>query len=196
MGRGGPASRPAGTVRLRILVRRGFDDRSGGLRRPGCPSHPSVTLDVGEQDGGFYNRSKESDSAQIFTSRFSDRMTYTGNPLSPAPIYPGTTPRFHAMVKPMGAICNLDCTYCYYLHKEQLLGSNSKFRISDEILEAHIRQYIEAPARRRSRVLVAGRRADAAGCRVLREGGRTRKEIPAPGSAHRERPADQRHAAE
>jgi len=48
------------------------------------------------------------------------------------------------MVKPTGAICNLDCTYCYYLHKEELLGSNSKFRISDEILEAHIRQYIEA----------------------------------------------------
>ena len=67
----------------------------------------------------------------------------TSDPLAPLPIYPGTTPRFHAMVKPVGAICNLDCTYCYYLHKEQLLGSNSKFRISDEILEAHIRQYIE-----------------------------------------------------
>ena len=71
-------------------------------------------------------------------------MSTVHNPLSPLPIYPGTTPRFHAMVKPIGAICNLDCTYCYYLHKEQLLGSNSKFRISDEILETHIRQYIEA----------------------------------------------------
>ena len=49
----------------------------------------------------------------------------TSNPLAPLPIYPGTTPRFHAMVKPVGAICNLDCTYCYYLHKEQLLGSNA-----------------------------------------------------------------------
>ncbi len=47
------------------------------------------------------------------------------------------------MVKPTGAICNLDCAYCYYLHKEELLGSNSKFRISDEVLETHIRQYIE-----------------------------------------------------
>jgi uncharacterized protein len=51
--------------------------------------------------------------------------------------------RYHAMIKPIGAICNLDCSYCYYLHKEQLLGSSSKFRMSDEILEAHIRQYIE-----------------------------------------------------
>ena len=51
------------------------------------------------------------------------------------------------MVKPLGAICNLNCDYCYYLHKEDLLGSPSKFRISDEILEAHIRQYIEGQDR-------------------------------------------------
>ena len=44
------------------------------------------------------------------------------------------------MVKPIGPICNLDCTYCYYLHKQELLGSTTKFRISDEILETHIRQ--------------------------------------------------------
>ncbi len=69
-------------------------------------------------------------------------MSYN-DPLSPPPIYPGTKPRFHAMVKPTGAICNLDCAYCYYLHKEELLGSASKFRMSDEVLENHIRQYIE-----------------------------------------------------
>jgi len=51
--------------------------------------------------------------------------------------------RYHAMVKPISAICNLDCTYCYYLHKKELLGSSSKFRMSDDILETHIRQYIE-----------------------------------------------------
>ncbi len=53
------------------------------------------------------------------------------------------TRRFHAMIKPVGSICNLDCSYCFYLHKEQLLGSDSKFQMSDEILEMHIRQYIE-----------------------------------------------------
>src|ERR1022692_1167020 len=71
-------------------------------------------------------------------------MSRATDPLLPLPIYPGTKPRFHAMVKPTGAICNLDCAYCYYLHKEELLGSNSKFRISDEVLEAHVRQYIES----------------------------------------------------
>jgi uncharacterized protein len=73
-------------------------------------------------------------------------MSNPSDPLSPPPVYPGTKPRFHAMVKPTGAICNLDCAYCYYLHKEELLGSDHKFRISDEILEAHIRQYIEGQA--------------------------------------------------
>lgn len=51
--------------------------------------------------------------------------------------------RFHAMVKPIGAVCNLDCTYCYYLHKKDLLGQKSP-RMSDEVLEEHIRQYIES----------------------------------------------------
>lgn len=63
--------------------------------------------------------------------------------LSPAPRLAGATRTYHAMVKPVGAICNIDCTYCYYLHKKELLGSNSKFQISDEILETHIKQYIE-----------------------------------------------------
>jgi uncharacterized protein len=71
-------------------------------------------------------------------------MSRATDPRLPLPIHPGTKPRFHAMVKPSGAICNLDCAYCYYLHKEELLGSNSKFRISDEVLEAHVRQYIES----------------------------------------------------
>jgi uncharacterized protein len=67
--------------------------------------------------------------------------------LSPAPRPLGATRGYHVMVKPGGAICNLDCSYCFYLHKEQLLGSETKFRITDEILEAHIKQYIEGQDR-------------------------------------------------
>ena len=52
--------------------------------------------------------------------------------------------RFHAMVKSIGAMCNLDCTYCYYLHKEDLLDQPAAPRMSGEVLEMHIRQYIEA----------------------------------------------------
>jgi uncharacterized protein len=56
----------------------------------------------------------------------------------------GMKHRFHAMVKPIGSLCNLNCTYCYYLHKEGLLHQPNAPRMSDELLELHIRQYIEA----------------------------------------------------
>ena len=52
-------------------------------------------------------------------------------------------PAFHIMVKPRGAICNLDCQYCFYLKKENLYPKSS-FRMSDEVLENYTRQYIEA----------------------------------------------------
>lgn len=50
---------------------------------------------------------------------------------------------FHVMLKPRGAICNLDCRYCYFLSKERLYPG-SAFRMSDETLERFTRQYIEA----------------------------------------------------
>lgn len=52
--------------------------------------------------------------------------------------------RMHVMVKPTGSLCNLNCTYCYYLSKQELLGKPQSWRISDEVLEKFIRQYFEA----------------------------------------------------
>ena len=52
--------------------------------------------------------------------------------------------RFHNLVKPAGALCNLDCPYGFYLHKTELLGHEPKGRIDSALLEHHIRQYIEA----------------------------------------------------
>ena len=55
------------------------------------------------------------------------------------------TPRsFHVMTKPIGPICNLDCTYCFYLEKESLYPGKSNWRMPDEVLETYIRQYIAA----------------------------------------------------
>ncbi|NLO31036.1 MAG: anaerobic sulfatase maturase [Methanosarcina mazei] len=51
--------------------------------------------------------------------------------------------RIHVLAKPAGAICNLACTYCFFLEKE-LLYPGSRFRMSDEILENYIRQLIAA----------------------------------------------------
>lgn len=50
---------------------------------------------------------------------------------------------FHVMVKPRGSICNLDCTYCYFLSKENMYPDSS-FTMSDELLESFTRQYIQA----------------------------------------------------
>ena len=50
---------------------------------------------------------------------------------------------FHVMTKPIGPLCNLDCKYCFYLEKEKLFPANENFKMSDEVLETYIRQYIE-----------------------------------------------------
>ena len=53
---------------------------------------------------------------------------------------------FHVMTKPIGPLCNLDCHYCFYLHKEDLFPESRKpdWRMSDETLDTYVRQYIEA----------------------------------------------------
>lgn len=49
----------------------------------------------------------------------------------------------HAMIKATGPVCNLNCDYCYYLSKADLLETNSNWRISDETLGNFIKQYIQ-----------------------------------------------------
>lgn len=51
--------------------------------------------------------------------------------------------RFHLLAKPTGAICNLDCKYCFFLSKENLYP-NSNFRMSNDVLEQYIKQLLEA----------------------------------------------------
>jgi len=52
---------------------------------------------------------------------------------------------FHLLAKPTGAVCNLDCSYCFFLSKE-MLYPGSRFRMADDLLETYIRQLIEAHA--------------------------------------------------
>ncbi|MGZ4150242.1 MAG: anaerobic sulfatase maturase [Actinomycetota bacterium] len=58
---------------------------------------------------------------------------------------PGAPPAFHLLTKPTGAICNLDCTYCFFLSKE-MLYPGSRFRMAEDLLETYLRQLIEAHA--------------------------------------------------
>lgn len=50
------------------------------------------------------------------------------------------------MAKPAGPVCNLDCTYCFYLEKEHLYPKNNRFLMSDEVLRTYIEQNIEREA--------------------------------------------------
>ena len=52
---------------------------------------------------------------------------------------------FHLLAKPTGAVCNLDCSYCFFLSKE-MLYPGSRFRMADELLEQYVKQLIEAHA--------------------------------------------------
>ncbi len=65
-----------------------------------------------------------------------DAHTFNGKPIK----------RTHVMAKPVGAACNIDCTYCYYLSKKDLLeykqGCTPKLQAAQ--LENYIKRYIES----------------------------------------------------
>ena len=47
----------------------------------------------------------------------------------------------HILAKPTGAICNLACSYCFFLDKE-LLYEGDRFRMSEQVLETYITSLI------------------------------------------------------
>ncbi|MFZ2286467.1 MAG: anaerobic sulfatase maturase [Bacteroidales bacterium] len=51
---------------------------------------------------------------------------------------------FQVFVKPVGARCNLVCSYCYYPGKKDLITPPPGVRMPDDLLELYIRQHIEA----------------------------------------------------
>jgi len=61
--------------------------------------------------------------------------TFAFNPLS-MPTY--------VMAKPIGSVCNLNCSYCYYLEKEKMYANRKSLQMSDETLERYIESYIQA----------------------------------------------------
>jgi len=51
---------------------------------------------------------------------------------------------FQIFVKPVGARCNLHCSYCYYLSKSELYSQHQYKTMPDDVLEEYLRQHIEA----------------------------------------------------
>lgn len=72
--------------------------------------------------------------------------TFLGMPTGgdrPVLAHPTARRDFHLLVKPTGAVCNLDCQYCFFLSKEELYPG-SEFRMADDLLEEYIRQLLES----------------------------------------------------
>jgi uncharacterized protein len=63
-----------------------------------------------------------------------------------APGGPEAPPAFHLLAKPTGAVCNLDCSHCFFLSKE-MLYPGSRFRMADDLLVEYLSQLIEAHSR-------------------------------------------------
>jgi uncharacterized protein len=55
----------------------------------------------------------------------------------------GAPPSFHVLARPTGAICNLDCSYCFILSEEEPYPV-SELRMSDDLLTLYLRQLLEA----------------------------------------------------
>src|SRR5277367_708355 len=52
-------------------------------------------------------------------------------------------PAFHVLIKPTGAICNLNCKYCFFLSKE-MLYPGSRFQMAENLLETYLKQLLES----------------------------------------------------
>ena len=118
---------PAAGLRLHVLRR--FDAHGNELRRRGGCEHRA--------DGVI---------PRGLTLGYGRGMSSAPGPAVdvPAPA-PGPPRAFHLLSKPTGAVCNLDCAYCFFLSKE-MLYPGSRFRMADDLLEAYLRQLIEAHA--------------------------------------------------
>jgi len=65
-------------------------------------------------------------------------------PQTSRPPSPKAQAPFHLMTKPIGSRCNLDCSYCFYLEKEKLYTDAGGMRMTPEVLEVYVRDYIAA----------------------------------------------------
>ena len=72
----------------------------------------------------------------------STRETNTINLLDLSEVLSGRD--FATMVKPVGALCNLNCTYCYYLNREKHQEGKAAGIMKEDLLEEYIRQYISS----------------------------------------------------
>jgi uncharacterized protein len=56
----------------------------------------------------------------------------------------GPLPHYHLLAKPAGAACNLGCTYCFFLSKENLYSPRDSPLMSEATLETYVQQLMES----------------------------------------------------
>lgn len=123
------------------LFRQRRDDTNGTADSQG----DEVSGDTGDEQSQREKKGDESLLSDMESRHGSSHQEFVEEPMSSQPVAqrPSGFPRsFHVVAKPVGARCNLDCTYCYYLHKEDLLPGPTADRMADDVLEEFIRQYI------------------------------------------------------
>ena len=64
--------------------------------------------------------------------------------LSMGPMFSPFEEPLYVMLKPVGAMCNLACEYCYYIEKSHLHEDVPGTLMSDSLLEHFVKQYIES----------------------------------------------------
>ena len=61
---------------------------------------------------------------------------------------------FHVMTKPIGARCNIDCSYCYYLEKEKLYPDDDEWiNPGDSVVVGPDGEIAAGPLRKESGIL-------------------------------------------
>ena len=101
----------------------------------------------------------------------------------------------YVMLKPVGAVCNLACDYCYYLEKSKLYRDNPKHVMSEELLEKFIEEYINSQTMPQVLFTWRWRRDADASALFLQTCHGAAKEI-CQRTHHRQLHTDQRHVAD
>lgn len=61
----------------------------------------------------------------------------------------------YVMAKPNGSSCNLNCSYCYYLEKENLYENRKNLQMSDGTLELYVEKLYSSTTCSRSSFYMA-----------------------------------------
>jgi uncharacterized protein len=104
---------------------------------------------------------------------------FAESPAGHPPMPDSGPPGFHLLAKPSGSTCNIDCTYCFFLSKEQLYPGD-RFRMSDDLVTTYLTQLIAAHRTREITIAFQGGEPTLMGVHFYRRLVAKAKEIAGP----------------